>query len=129
VTKDIPEISERVLRFLSERIDTVPQLEALLLLWQEPSKPWGAAEIAGRVYVSPETGQQILRSLQARQLAISDGEISYRYSADWDGSGTLMAEVASTYRRHLVRIATFIHSRGSASVRDFARAFDLKKDR
>ncbi len=117
------------MRFLSERIDTVPQLEALLLLWQEPGKSWGAAEIAGRVYVSLETGQQILRSLQARQLATNDGGTSYRYSAEWDGSGALMAEVASTYRRHLVRIATFIHSRGSASVRDFARAFELKKDR
>lgn len=129
VTTDTPDIPERVLRFLSERIDAVPQLEALLLLWQEPSKAWSVDEIARRVYVSPETSQQILRSLQTRQLAISDDGAGYRYSAAWDGSGTLMAEVASTYRRHLVRIATFIHSGASASVRDFARAFHLKKDR
>ena len=127
MTTDAPDIPERVLRFLAETVDTVPQLEALLLLWQEPGKSWSAEEIAGRVYVSPETGQQILRSLETRRLAVSEGG-SYRYSSAWDGSGTLMAEVASTYRRHLVRIATFIHSGASASVRDFARAFNLKKD-
>lgn len=129
MTKDAPDISETVLRFISERIDTVPQLEALLLLWQEPGKSWTAEEIARRVYVSPETARQILRSLQARQLATDEDGPCYRYSAAWDGSGTLMAEVASTYRRHLVRIATFIHSGASASVRDFARAFDFKKER
>jgi hypothetical protein len=40
-----------------------------------------------------------------------------------------MPEVAASYRRHLVPLATFIHSRASTAVREFARAFDLKKDR
>jgi hypothetical protein len=40
-----------------------------------------------------------------------------------------MPEVAAAYRRHLVPLATFIHSRASTAVREFARAFDLKKDR
>jgi hypothetical protein len=128
VTTDAPDIPERVLRFISESIHTVPQLEALLLLWQEPEKSWSADEIASRTYVSLETGQQILRSLQARQLATGDGT-HYRYSPAWDSSGTLMAEVSRTYRRHLVRITTFIHTGPSTSVRDFARAFDFKKDR
>ncbi len=129
MTKDAPDIPERVLRFISETIDTVPQLEALLLLWEEPDKSWSPDEIASRVYVSREVSQQILRSLETRQLAINEVDARYRYSAAWDSSGTLMPDVASTYRRHLVRIATFIHSGASTSVRDFARAFNLKKDR
>jgi hypothetical protein len=129
VTTDATDISDRVLRFLAENIDTVPQLEALLLLWQEPSKSWTADEIAGRVYVTRETGQLILRALQARRLATSDDLLLFRYSKDWDESGTLIDELATTYRRHLVRIATLIHNGASSSVRDFARAFDLKRDR
>ena len=35
----------------------------------------------------------------------------------------------SSYRRHVVRIATFIHAGASQAVREFARAFDLKKER
>lgn len=129
MTTDATDISDRVLRFLAENIDTVPQLEALLLLWQESSKSWTADEIASRVYVSRDTGQLILRALQARRMATSDDQALFRYSKDWDETGTLMAEVASAYRRHLVRVATFIHSSASTSVRDFARAFNLKRDR
>jgi hypothetical protein len=41
----------------------------------------------------------------------------------------LMGQVVAEYQTHVVRIATFIHANASASVREFARAFDLKKDR
>lgn len=125
-----PEIPERVLRFIADKIDTVPELETLLLLWQDAKKPWDASEIAARVYVPDETASLILRSLHHRQLATQDAQSgAYRYSADWDTGGTLMTEVATVYRRHLIHISTFIHSRASRSVRDFARAFNLKRDR
>jgi len=35
-----PEIPARVLQFLAERIDSVPQLEAVLLLWEDPQRLW-----------------------------------------------------------------------------------------
>ena len=40
-----------------------------------------------------------------------------------------MLQVAATYRRNIARVATLIHEKTSSSVREFARAFDLKKDR
>ncbi len=44
-------------------------------------------------------------------------------------TGALVAEVAETYQRNLARIAMLIHSKPSSSIKEFARAFDLKKDR
>ena len=41
----------------------------------------------------------------------------------------LVAEVAEYYRSNLSRVATFIHSKPSASIKEFARAFEFKKDR
>jgi hypothetical protein len=41
----------------------------------------------------------------------------------------LVDEVARTYRANLTRIATFIHEKPPASLKEFARAFSLKKDR
>lgn len=124
-----PRIPSRVLRFLAEKIDTVPQLEALLLLWQDPDRCWRAEQIGARLYVSETSASAILRSLQAQGLATCDQDGAFCYSPAWDGSGTLMAEVALAYRHNLIYIATLIHSRGSSAVRAFARAFDLKKDR
>jgi hypothetical protein len=127
----LPGIPEKVLQFIAAKIDTVPQLEALLLLWENPQHDWSEEELASRVYVSHEAAVAILQALHRRQLiaATSNSPAKYRYSSDWDPSGELMSEVAGTYRRHLVPLATYIHSRASSAVREFARAFDLKKDR
>jgi hypothetical protein len=126
-----PEIPARVLQFLAERIDTVPQLEALLLLWENPQRLWSEEELAGRIYVSRPVAVSILQALQRQQLVTAEpaAAVRYRYNPQWDSSGEVMPEVATSYRRHLVPLATFIHSRASTAVREFARAFDLKKDR
>lgn len=126
---EAPVIPSRVLGFLAEKIDTVPQLEALLLLWQDPARCWRAEQIGARLYVSEQSASAILRSLQMQGLAACDQDGAFCYCPAWDGSGDLMAEVALAYRHNLIYIATLIHSRGSSAVRAFARAFDLKKDR
>jgi hypothetical protein len=126
-----PEIPARVLQFLAERIDSVPQLEALLLLWESPQRLWTEEDLAARVYVGRLVAATILQSLLRQQLVTVDAgpAPAYRYNPQWDPSGEVMTEVAAAYRRHLVQLATFIHSRASTAVREFARAFDLKKDR
>jgi DNA-binding MarR family transcriptional regulator len=127
-----PEIPARVLQFLAERIDTVPQLEALLLLWENPQRLWSEEELAARIYVARPVAATILQALQRQQLvSIEPGSTPqrYRYNPQWEPSGEVMPEVAAAYRRHLVQLATFIHSRASTAVREFARAFDFKKDR
>ena len=125
-----PEIPARVLQFLAERIDTVPQLEALLLLWENPQRLWSEEELAARIYVGRPVAATIMQALQRQQLVTTEsGSGRCGYNPQWDPSGEVMPEVAAAYSRHLVQLATFIHSRASTAVREFARAFDLKKDR
>lgn len=126
-----PAIPDNVLHFIAAKIDSVPQLEVLLLLFDDPGRAWSEDEIASRIYQPRDAAEQILQALQRRQLATAEGvrPVRYRYDAAWDVTGSLMSEVHAAYRRHLVPIATFIHNAGPASVREFARAFDLKKDR
>lgn len=126
----IPDISERVWRFIADNIDTVPQLEALLLLCENKDRGWTLHQIAARIYVSEEAAREILRTLQQRSLICMDGAATVYRSAPATGSSAgLLDEVAEAYRRNIVPIATFIHSKAPASVREFARAFDFKKDR
>ena len=125
-----PVIPQHVLQFIAEQIDTVPQLECLLLLHQHDNRDWLADELAARIYISRDTASAILQSLERRHLVASEGvPPRYHLSTSEKVSRELIAEVAAAYQRHLVPIATFIHSKASASVREFARAFDLKKDR
>jgi hypothetical protein len=127
---DAPDIPERVLQFLTEKIDSVPQLEALLLMWEDPQRLWSEDELAARIYVSKPVAAVVLQALQRHQLILVEQPTAqYRYNPQWDPTGEVIPEVAASYRRHLVPLATFIHSRASAAVREFARAFDFKKDR
>ena len=122
-------ISADVVRFIAERIDSVPHLEALLLLFDSAPKGWSAAEVAARIYISEEQGRALLQGLARQQLVAleAEGVQRYRYDGAWDESGTTMRSVAETYRRHLVSVANLIHSKASPAVRDFARAFQFKK--
>ena len=126
---DSAQLPADVTRFIENQIDSVPHMEALLLLWQSAREAWGAEQLSARIYVSPDTAAQILRDLARRQLARSMSEDPDRFVYDdtWDEAG-LMARVAEAYRRHLVLVAHKIHSKASGSVREFARAFEIKKD-
>lgn len=122
-TGDLP---DDVLRFIADRIDSVPHLEALLLLWEDPARRWTAEEIAARIYVSRELAERLLEDL-ARQGLVAGEAGGYAYEAGWDPSGKTMERVANSYSRQLVRVSSLIHSKASRGVREFARAFELKK--
>jgi hypothetical protein len=128
---DRPEIPQQVLEFIAENIDSVPQLEALLLLWEGSGQSWSCEELAARIYVSPETCADVLRALQRRGLLAVEARDPerYRFDTTWDEGGERMARIASAYRTNLVALTTFIHARAPRSLREFARAFDLKKER
>jgi predicted ArsR family transcriptional regulator len=120
---------ERVLRFVSENIDSVPELEALLLLWQHRPVAWSVDELAKRLYISPEQTRSLLAELSRKQLVSPAGDRpDFSYNSSSEERNRLIEETASVYRHEIVRISTLIHSRPSAAVRDFARAFRFTKE-
>jgi predicted transcriptional regulator len=123
------ETEDEVLRFIFENIDTVPHLEALLLVWQNSATAWSTETLGARLYVSSAQANTILEDLSRRGFVTQEqGGAAFRYAPDWDAQGGLMPRISETYRRNLVGITRMIHSKGSASVREFARAFQIKKD-
>lgn len=117
-------------RFLLEQIDTVPHLEALLLLWNSRPKEWLVEEMASSLYLAPEAAKNILDDLVRRGLAsgITGATERFRYESESE-KDQLMLAVDAAYRQELIRITRLIHSKPSAAVRAFARAFRIKKER
>lgn len=124
------ELPQDVMRFIVEKIDTVPHLEALLLVWRYPGEYWTAEMLAGRIYVNTDQARTVLRDLEQRGLVKRKGEpvAHYAYDAAWDTEGSMMNQVATTYRQQLIPVTTLIHSKASRAVLEFARAFEIKKD-
>ncbi len=122
---------EEVYRFILNQIDSVPQMEALLLLWESRPKQWSENEIAARLYVSVDVVRNIVQVLVRRRMiaAVTNSEKHYWYESRGADGDLLVEAVAATYRRELVRVSTFIHTKASSAVRDFADAFKFKKER
>lgn len=120
-----------VLEFIREYIDTVPELEALLLLWEQRPSPWSIEDLAQRLYIGTEETRTILLDLKGKGLisaALGDSE-SFQYDLVSEQRNDLMCRTEELYRRQIVRISTMIHSKPSSAVRDFARAFRFKKEK
>ena len=128
---DDKEIRGQVDQFVIDEIDSVPHLEALLLLWTNRPKEWSAEEMWKALYVESAFAERILKDLSQRKLAVLRPQSSDRYSYD-AGSEARNQQVQALdaiYRREIVRISRMIHAKGSPAVREFAKAFRFTKDR
>jgi hypothetical protein len=117
-----PEVREFIIR----HIDTVSQLEALLLLRANPEKSWDIATTASRVYASNEQIAEVLERFSAARFVIREGEF-YRYlCTDADAEATI-GKLADIYASHLIAVTNMIHQK-NRNLRSFADAFKLRKD-
>jgi predicted transcriptional regulator len=120
--------TKEVDEFILDQIDTVPHLEALLLLWNSRPKQWTVEEMADALYVPSGVARNILQGLTRRGLLARQGASDlYGYeSGKRDG---LIQAVDAAYRRNLIRISRMIHSKAAPGIREFAQAFRFTKDR
>ena len=128
---DQDEKQDAILQFIEEQIDSVSELEALLLLWQHRPNPWKTEDLAKRLYISADETRSILLDLKRKQLisAIAEEADSFRYDSESEQRDTLISRTEELYRRQIIRISTLIHSKPSSAVRDFARAFRFTKEK
>lgn len=123
------EPAEDVLRFIADRIDSVPELEALLLFWEQRPTTLTVKQIASRLFVPRGVGAAVVRSLARRNFVMEKaGTSEYAYDSAWEPDEEFMGRVAATYRRNLIRVTTLIHSKAPAAVLEFARAFEPRED-
>lgn len=122
---DIPAV---VLQFITKRIDTVPELETLLIMSADEGQTWSVEDIAARTYVSLASAKAVLHALQRRRLIRSDKQGRFYFSPANEEEREIVIQTGIAYRTHLIPIATFIHKKASPPVQEFARAFNLKKD-
>lgn len=122
------EISPAVLQFL-RCIDTVTELETLLIICADETRVWSVEDIASRIYVPAPTAAAILHVISTKGLIrVDESGRGYRFSPASDTERQVVQQTAEAYRTMLIPIATLIHNKASGPVQEFARAFSLKKE-
>jgi hypothetical protein len=119
-------VSADVRDFLIECIDSVAQLEALLLLRATPQQSWDMPGVASRLFISEGEAAQILSGLVACELVVTDG-LTFRFHTQEATRRQLVERVALSYSQYLVPVTKLIHDK-SAGIRKFANAFKFRKD-
>ena len=125
-----PIIPEDIARFVLENIDSVAQLEALLLMRNPREQDWSVAALAARLYIQEEQTAQIVAVLRMQGVIGQTGTdpVRYRYAPVSPELGAMVDRVAEIYRTHLVPITNLIHSKPKPRIQQFADAFRIRKD-
>jgi hypothetical protein len=124
----MPDLPDDVERFLAQHIDTLEQLEILLLLRSQRTRNFQAAEVTAELRLGPESAPARLADMTARGfLAASGDPPRYRYDPENGETERLIDEVARSYAERRVTVITRIFSPRTDAARSFADAFKLRR--
>lgn len=115
-------------RLIADSIDSVEQLEILLLLLQHPARTWTAEEVARELRISPLSAGDRLEDLaHDALLARVKGEEEYRYAPGSAALDEAVRGLATAYTERRVTVINLIFSKPVDKIRTFADAFRLRK--
>jgi hypothetical protein len=124
-------IPDDIQQFLVANIESILQLEALLLLRRHQDQKLSCESIARGLYVGPLDIAGTLRKLVRRGLVVTEvrGEISvFQYNYTNQAVVEVVDRVADLYTKYLIPVTNFIHQRPPKSLQEFSDAFKLNED-
>jgi hypothetical protein len=116
--------------FIAERIDSVAELEGLLILRHDPHTKWHVNALASRLYINEGDTAELLRLLCDAGLAVKEAgdPPTYYYAPTSAELAAIVDRLANIYSKHVVPVANLIHSKPKHRVQRFADAFKFRKD-
>lgn len=122
------EMPAEVRRFVLTSVPSVPFLEAVLLLRDNPGTEWDAPRLARRLYVGERVAAELLEQLASCGIAApasATGAVRYAPPPELQ---QLLDRVAAAYAADLMVVTDLIHSRIDKRAQQFADAFRFRKE-
>jgi biotin operon repressor len=120
-----PLIPDDLRDFILKHIDSIAQLEALLLLRNDDAT-WDVPRLSHRLYASEQQVAEAVNHLQADGF-LTSRDSGYLYECRVPEQEEMVSRLADLYARHLIPVTNLIHSK-PRRIREFAQAFRLRKD-
>jgi hypothetical protein len=125
-------IAEDVRRFIHDNINSVEQLEVLLLLRGEPEKKWSAEEVSRRLFTMPASAATRLSDLLTLGLLKESGangtDTLYSYSPGDSRTDDVVSRLDRAYRERKDSVIQIIFSRPADRIQVFSDAFRIRRD-
>ena len=122
-------LSDELRRFI-QTIESIPHLEAMLLLHKESAQVWNESEVAKRLYVNSDVATNMLADLCAMKICMPNPAGDGFIYAPSIGLNELIDQLAKYYSYHLIEVTNMIHAKANIGrrARLFADAFKFKKE-
>lgn len=121
-------IPQHVRDFLTTCIDSVGQLEVLLMLYADDQHVWTADEVSRRLRTSHSAAADQLDQLAAHGLLLGDDAAGFRFQAAKADTAIAVRDTAAAYASHRTTVIAAIHSSPANKLQSFADAFKLRED-
>lgn len=118
-----------VVQFVNDSIDSIEQLELLMMLIDSSHRYWDAASAGRALGVNPGTTQRDLERLATRNLlAVNLGnDVNYRFEPGSPRLRVTSEAFAAAYRNNPRALFRLVAERQTRAVRDFADAFRIRR--
>jgi hypothetical protein len=116
-------------QFIENHLESVPQLESLLLLRQDAQRAWSAADVGKALYIPEDMASSLLNDFVRRGFAATvppEGRFAYRIRDK--ETDALIATLMSVYQERRVAVISLIYSKPLNKVQTFADAFRFGKE-
>jgi hypothetical protein len=120
-------LPEDVHRFVHQNIESVEQLEVLLLLWRTPERGWTSDDVATAVYSHPTSVVRRLAMLLGQGLLREREPGCYQYAPRTADLHETVTRLDHMYRERRVAVITLIASKPIENVRAFSDAFRIRR--
>ncbi|HSN32519.1 MAG TPA: hypothetical protein VLU41_07525 [Ideonella sp.] len=118
-------LPEDIRQFVLDHVDSIAEMEALVMLTRESDRSWPLEQVVARLYIAPADAERTLERLRSAGLAERGAEGWRAATVGGPRAGTL-ARLVELYATHLIPITNLIHGK-SSRIRQFADAFQLRK--
>jgi predicted transcriptional regulator len=115
-----------VRRFIAAEIESVGQLEVLLLLRGVADKAWTADEVARALVMQAPSVAGWLEKMAARGLIAAAGD-TYRFAPPTAEVERTIDRLAESYAKYRVAVIGAIFSKPSEGVARFSEAFRIRR--
>jgi hypothetical protein len=125
-------IPPRVKQFITDHVESVMQLEVLLLLASQPGRAWNAADLAQQLRIDAGWVDAQIRNMAAAGIVTLDESTpppQFHYDPRTAELAQTVQGLAHAYADRRVTVIGLIFSKPVDKIRSFADAFRLRKDK
>lgn len=110
-------------RFILTSIDSVPHLEAVLLLRAGTDTLWDVKTVAQRLFIGEKRAAEIMDDLTKSGFVVYKENGIYSYEPSTDRLREAVDDLVGVYSKHLIEVTNLIHSKISKQAQKFGDAF------